>query len=558
MPDIRLLAEVAPTHRIFRRFWPYLRPHRAILGSALLASLLSTAAVVGIAPVIGWGVDAVTAGDATRLGWAVAVMVALVVARLVLLHRSAVLLSEAGERVIRYLRDLVVERLAGAPLRFVEAHRTGDLLRRSTGEIADLTLFLRDQLPNLISLGLTVVLTTGLLLVYSWLLALLLIALFLPLAVGVVLWFNRSAAGIFGHRAAADAMMTATFTETLNAHEALVAPGRPQEWVRRFRADNDELLAVSDDTVRVQNRLELFGLVEGLATAALLMLSVWLVRDGHLGVGTVVVFVLATRNLFESLLTFAALAGQAQLARVGLARLVDLLEALPSSSSEPGEPPPPRGDLVAEGLRFGYTDDADVLHGVCVTFPAGERTGLVGATGSGKTTLVKLLAGLYEPDVGRVRYGGVDLRHLDPSDLRRRIVLVPQQVHIITGTLAENLALAPGSPDRSDMRRAVGLLGLDDWVDRWPEGLDADLGARGDRLSAGERQIVGLLRAALVDPAVLLLDEATADLDPETAERLEAAVERLRAGRTLIVIAHRASSIERLPRVVRVVDGRLA
>ncbi|WP_438270032.1 ATP-binding cassette domain-containing protein [Pseudofrankia inefficax] len=267
------------------------------------------------------------------------------------------------------------------------------------------------------------------------------------------------------------------------------------------------------------------------------------------------------------MLTLSGLAGQAQLARTGLARLTDLLDALAPAGRAPAEPPagtellagtelPARGDLVADGLSFGYAEGADVLRDVSVTFPSGDRAGLVGVTGSGKTTLAKLLTGLYEPDVGTVRYGGVDLRVADPDQVRARIVLIPQQVHIITGTLAENLALAPGEPDRAAMERAVELLGLGDWTARLG-GLDADVGMRGSRLSAGERQIVGLLRAGLVDPPVLLLDEATADLDPDAARRLETAVERLRPGRTLVVIAHRPTTIERLPRIVRVESGRL-
>ncbi len=565
MAEIRALTEEPSTRGIFRRCWPYVRPHRGVMIGALAASVASTSAVVAIAPAIGWGVDAVTGRHRSQLWWAVVVLVGLILARLVLLRWSEVLLSRAGERTIRALRDLVVERLAGAPLRFVEAHRTGDLLRRSTGEIADLTLFFRDQLPILLSVGLTIVLTTVILLVYSWLLALLLIVLFVPMAIAVVAWFNRGAPAAFGGQAAADARMTATFTETLTAHEALVAPGRPQEWIRRFRAENDTLLASNERAIGVQTRLELFGLLEGLATAALLLLSVWLVRAGQLSVGTVVVFVVATRNLFESMLTLSSLAGQAQVARVGLARLVDLLDALPAGDAEPSAGPggsavelPARGDLVAEGLHFAYGDRGAVLRDISVAFPVGDRAGLVGVTGSGKTTLAKLLSGLYEPDAGTVRFAGTDLRTVPAARVRERIVLIPQQVHIITGTLAENLALAPGAPDRAAMARAVDQLGLADWVDRREGGLDAELGARGERLSAGERQIVGLLRAALVDPPVLLLDEATADLDPEIAERLENAVERLRDGRTLIVIAHRPATIERLPRTLRIDAGRLS
>ncbi|MBE3202944.1 ABC transporter ATP-binding protein [Frankia sp. CH37] len=600
-----MLHEDPATAGALRQAWRHLRPHRRLLTAALAATVASTAAVVGIAPVIGRGVDAVIARDRTALWWTVGGLIVLVLARLLLLRWSEVLLARAGERVVQDLRDLVVERLAGAPLRFVEAHRTGDLLRRATGEIADLALFIREQLPNLLGIGLTVVLTTVLLIVYSPLLSLVLVVLFIPAAVAVVRWFDQVARTAFGRQASADATMTATFTETLAASEALVVVGRPGEWVERFRRDNDELLRASNRTIGAQNRLELFSLLEGLATAVLLLLSVWLARSGHLGVGTVVVFVLATRNLFEGLAGLSRLIGQLQTARVGVARLADLLEAtdatgtdapgtdsaaidLPATAasatavsatavsataaSATGAPAsdaptagggavslPPRGELAATDLRFGYgtDEDAQVLRGVSVRFPSGDRAGLVGTTGSGKTTLAKLLCGLYEPDAGVVTFGGVDLSTVSPEEIRRHVVLVPQQVHIITGSLAENLALAPGEPDRAAMERAVEVLGLTEWVAGLPGGLDASLGARGELLSAGERQIVGLVRAALVDPPVLVLDEATADLDPDVARRLETAVEHLRPGRTLIVIAHRQATIDRLPRRVRLVSGRL-
>ncbi|ONH59685.1 ABC transporter [Frankia sp. CcI49] len=587
-----MLHEDPATAGALRQAWRHLRPHRRLLTAALAATVASTAAVVGIAPVIGRGVDAVIARDRTALWWTVGGLIVLVLARLLLLRWSEVLLARAGERVVQDLRDLVVERLAGAPLRFVEAHRTGDLLRRATGEIADLALFIREQLPNLLGIGLTVVLTTVLLIVYSPLLSLVLVVLFIPAAVAVVRWFDQVARTAFGRQASADATMTATFTETLAAGEALVVVGRPGEWVERFRRDNDELLRASNRTIGAQNRLELFSLLEGLATAVLLLLSVWLARSGHLGVGTVVVFVLATRNLFEGLAGLSRLIGQLQTARVGVARLADLLEAtdapgadapgtdspaidLPATAASATDAPasdaptttagggavslPPRGELAATDLWFGYgtDEDAQVLRGVSVRFPSGDRAGLVGTTGSGKTTLAKLLCGLYEPDAGVVTFGGVDLSTVSPEEIRRHVVLVPQQVHIITGSLAENLALAPGEPDRAAMERAVDVLGLTEWVAGLPGGLDASLGARGELLSAGERQIVGLVRAALVDPPVLVLDEATADLDPDVARRLETAVEHLRPGRTLIVIAHRQATIDRLPRRVRLVSGRL-
>ncbi|SQD99713.1 ABC transporter related [Parafrankia sp. Ea1.12] len=581
MAEVRLLADEPDVRRAARGALRHLRPHRRILVLAIMGTIASTASLVAIAPVVGRGVDAVLAHDRTALWVSVTLLVVVVLARLLLLRWSEVVLARAGERIVHDLRDLVVERLASAPLRFVEAHRTGDLLRRATGEIADLSLFIREQLPNLLGLALTVVLTTAVLIVYSPLLSLVLVLLFLPAAVGVIRWFNASAKVVFGRQAAADAAMTATFTETLAAGEALVVAGRPGEWVNRFRRDNDELLRASNATIGAQNRLELFNLLEGLATAVLLLLSVWLARAGHLGVGTVVVFVLATRNLFDGMMGLSRLVGELQTAKVGLARLADLLGATEAAqtaeAAETAEAArtaeaahaaeaagtagtaravlPPRGELVANGVRFGYAEGDDVLRGVSVRFPAGDRAGLVGSTGSGKTTLAKLLCGLYQPDAGLVTFGGVDLRTVPAAEIRRRIVLVPQQVHIITGTLAENLALAPGEPDRAAMERAVEALGLTEWVAGLSGGLDASVGSRGELLSAGERQLVGLVRAALVDPPVLLLDEATADLDPAVARRLETAVERIRPGRTLIVIAHRQSTIDRLPRRVRLASG---
>lgn len=575
MAEVRLLADDPDVRGAARGALRHLRPHRRILVLAIMGTIASTASLVAIAPVVGRGVDAVLARDRSALWVSVALLVVVVLARLLLLRWSEVVLARAGERIVHDLRDLVVERLASAPLRFVEAHRTGDLLRRATGEIADLSLFIREQLPNLLGLALTVVLTTAVLIAYSPLLSLVLVLLFLPAAVGVIRWFNASAKVVFGRQAAADAAMTATFTETLAAGEALVVAGRPGEWVNRFRRDNDELLRASNATIGAQNRLELFNLLEGLATAVLLLLSVWLARAGHLGVGTVVVFVLATRNLFDGMMGLSRLVGELQTAKVGLARLADLLGATEAAQTAEAARTaeaahaaeaagtagtaravlPPRGELVASGVRFGYAEGDDVLRGVSVRFPVGDRAGLVGSTGSGKTTLAKLLCGLYQPDAGLVTFGGVDLRTVPAAEIRRRIVLVPQQVHIITGTLAENLALAPGEPDRAAMERAVEALGLTEWVAGLSGGLDASVGSRGELLSAGERQIVGLVRAALVDPPVLLLDEATADLDPVVARRLETAVERIRPGRTLIVIAHRQSTIDRLPRRVRLASG---
>jgi ATP-binding cassette, subfamily B, bacterial len=555
--EVEVLTDEPSTAGVLRRFWPHLRPHRLRIAAALLVTVGSTLAVVLIAPAIGWGVDAIVAGERTRLWWAVAALTVLILVRLLLLRAGELMLTRAGEHVVRELRDTAVERLASAPLRFIETHRTGELLRRTTGEIADLAQFVRANLPDLLGVGITLVATVGVLLAYSWLLTLVLLAVFLPVAALAVRWFESTAGDAFGQQAGAEAALAATFNETVAAGETLQLAGGIEVWRRRFARDNDEVLRASNRTVAVLNRLEVVALLEGLAIAALLALGVWLVGSGAVGLGTLVVFVLATANLFAGVVALSQLVGDYQAARIGLARLLDLLAATAPDPRPGAVSLPPAGHLEVDGLRYAYLTGTDVLHDISVGFPAGDRAGLVGETGSGKTTLAKLLTGLYQPDDGIVRFGGVPLHEVAAEHLRERIVLVPQRVHLIAGTVAENLALAPTEPTRPDLERAVDALGLRAWVDGLDHGLDTDVGPRGERLSAGEQQLVGLLRVALVDPAVLVLDEATADIDPDTAATLEAAVDRLCAGRTLIVIAHRETTIDRLPRAVRLSAGRV-
>ncbi|WP_254897603.1 ABC transporter ATP-binding protein [Kitasatospora sp. NA04385] len=558
MADQPLLREEADERGVLRRALPYLRPHRARLAVALGVGLADSAALVAVAPLVGLATDALYDGDRGRLGLAVALLAVLAAAQLVLARVGELLLIRSGEDVVRTLREQAVENLATAPLRFLEAHRSGDLLRRATGEVAALAAFVRLHLRNLVSALATLGFTLAVLGGYSWQLLLVQLVVFLPPTLLVTRWFQRDAGAAFGGKASAEAAVAATFTETLTAREALQTSRGLTGWTRRFDAENRHAVRAARRALRVENRIDLVSLIEGLALVALLGVGGWMVTRDAVGVGTVVVFVVASRNLFDSFTDLSQLVGEVATARTGLARLLDLLAATTTTAPAADvDGLPERGELRCEDVEFGYrSDSVPDLHGVTLAFPAGSRTGVVGETGSGKTTLSKLLCGLYAPDAGRVTFAGTPLAALPERQLRRRIVLVPQEVRLVTGTVAENLALVRGEPDRAAIERAVARLGLTRWLDALG-GLDAEVGQRGARLSAGERQILGVVRAVLADPAVLVLDEATADIDPATAARLEHALDELHADCTLIVIAHRPATIARLPRVVRLADGRV-
>lgn len=547
-----------------------MRPERRGITLALLAGAAATATTVAVPAVIGAGVDQILARDRSGLFTAVAALTVLALLRLILFRQSELLLIAVGERVVRALRELAVTRLSRAPLRFLEAHPSGDLLRRTTTEIADLANFVRSQLPDVLTVAAYLLFTTVLLLTYSPLLTLALALVFVPAIVCVLRLFKKAANPAFAAEAAAAGTVATTYRELVQSREMLQTGGGIGFWRERFLADNERRYRAARRSQRSLFLISLARIVQSLTTAVLLLAGGWLAARGSISVGTVVVFILATRQLFDSAAQASNLVGQVQISLVGLARLLDLLSttapraeihAPRPAADDDGQGGPvtaERGVLEIEDLRYSYVAGTEVLGGLSVRVEPGERVGLVGPTGSGKTTLAKLMTGLYAPDSGTVRYDGHDLAALAPAELRRRIVLIPQRVHMIEGTLLDNLRLVPGDPDERSIAEAVERLGIADWIRSLDEGLHTDLGRGTGRLSAGELQLIGLVRAALLDPAVLVLDEATADIDPETARTLETAIDTLRADRTLIVIAHREATIKRLPRTIRLDENALA
>ncbi|MEV5259612.1 ABC transporter ATP-binding protein [Streptomyces anulatus] len=569
MAEHQRLTATPDQRRVLRRAWPHMRPERRGITLALLAGAAATATTVAVPAVIGAGVDQILARDRSGLFTAVAALTVLALLRLILFRQSELLLIAVGERVVRALRELAVTRLSRAPLRFLEAHPSGDLLRRTTTEIADLANFVRSQLPDVLTVAAYLLFTTVLLLTYSPLLTLALALVFVPAIVCVLRLFKKAANPAFAAEAAAAGTVATTYRELVQSREMLQTGGGIGFWRERFLADNERRYRAARRSQRSLFLISLARIVQSLTTAVLLLAGGWLAARGSISVGTVVVFVLATRQLFDSAAQASNLVGQVQISLVGLARLLDLLSttapraeihAPRPAADDDGQGGPvtaERGVLEIEDLRYSYVAGTEVLGGLSVRVEPGERVGLVGPTGSGKTTLAKLMTGLYAPDSGTVRYDGHDLATLAPAELRRRIVLIPQRVHMIEGTLLDNLRLVPGDPDERSIAEAVERLGIADWIRSLDEGLHTDLGRGTGRLSAGELQLIGLVRAALLDPAVLVLDEATADIDPETARTLETAIDTLRADRTLIVIAHREATIKRLPRTIRLDENAL-
>jgi ATP-binding cassette subfamily B protein len=250
-----------------------------------------------------------------------------------------------------------------------------------------------------------------------------------------------------------------------------------------------------------------------------------------------------------------------QSAGAALSKLFGLLDTRSPLKEHPGAVDlPDHGAIEVDHVDFSYGggDGERVLRDVTLTVAPGERLALVGPTGAGKSTLAKLMARLYDPTAGAIRFGGVDLRHATMRSLRHRIVVVPQEGYLFQGTILDNVRIGNGSATDDEVREAMAKIGVLNRFEALPEGLDTEVRERGSRLSAGERQLVSLARAALTDAPVLVLDEATSSLDPGTEAEVERAMVALMEGRTSLVIAHRLTTAQRADRVAVVAAGGLA
>jgi ATP-binding cassette subfamily B protein len=305
-----------------------------------------------------------------------------------------------------------------------------------------------------------------------------------------------------------------------------------------------------------------FGFIEFVGVFAVaLMVGVggWLAHRGSVSVGTVVAFVLLLSNLFDPIQQLSQLYNTVQSAGASLHKLYGIIDADPDVGEHPQAVSLPRtGVLEAHDLSFRYQGaERRALANVTLRIEPGERLALVGPTGAGKSTLAKLLSRLYDPTDGFVTFGDIDLRVASLASLRERVVVVPQEGFLFGGTVLDNIRVARPDATDDEVAAALASIGVLDRFEELPEGLRTEVRERGSRLSSGERQLVSLARAALVDPAVLVLDEATSSVDALTEVRLTRALDRLAIGRTTIAIAHRLSTAARADRVLVLDHGRL-
>jgi ATP-binding cassette, subfamily B, bacterial len=536
------------------------RPYKTRTVLSVVAMLLATATALA-PPFLGkYALDyAIGENDLTRLWWIVGAFLVAGLLNWGTSYAQTYLTGWVGERILADLRNRLFDHLQRLSLGFYERNRAGVIISRLTNDVEAIDQLVTDGVTSLVQNTLTLLGTAILLFILDWRLALATLGVIPFMSVATFIFRTRSARAYAAVRERLG-LVTATLAEDIAGMRIVQAFTRERTNVRNFREVSERYRESNMQTVVLNGLYFPFvDLLSSVALAVVLGYGGHLYFQGDVTLGTLFAFMLYVQNFFDPVQQLSQLYGTFLSATAALDKIVDVLDQEPEVVDRPGaiSLPSVDGRVAFEGVRFGYGDGPEVLHGLELDVPPGTTVALVGHTGAGKSTIAKLLARFYDPREGRITIDGHDLRDVTQASLRRQLGIVPQEGFLFAGTVTENIAF--GRPDASsdEVVRAAKTIGAHDFILRLEDGYETQLQERGSRLSLGQRQLVALARALLADPRLLILDEATSSVDIGTERKIEQALRRLLAGRTAFVIAHRLSTIRDADLIVVLEHGRV-
>jgi subfamily B ATP-binding cassette protein MsbA len=542
------------------RLFHYLRPNAARFGIALVGLVMSS--LIGLAfPLVIAGIttEVVAGGDPAGLDRLVVILLGLFVVQAAGSFLQTYLLGVVGERVVAQLRGDLFGRLVTLSLDFHAARRVGELVSRLSSDVTLVRTMLTQTMTSLLSSVIGLVGSVIILFTLSPTL-LFIVLLLAPALIAIAMIFGRPLQRVSTQVQDTIARSTTTAEEALSGIRVVKSYVREEWELERYDTDLRTVVATGS---RLALWRATFGALMGFlgfsALAGLLWYTGHQVIDGELGIGTLTGFLLYGVAIAASLGTIAGLYGQFREGTGAIARVFEIIDLRPTILDAPAAVPipPVAGRIELDGVSFGYTADRLVLRDITLTVGAGETLALVGPSGSGKTTLTGLIPRLWDVTAGRIRVDGYDVREVTVTSLRGEIGLVAQEATLFGGTVRENILYGRLDATEAETIAAARAANAHDFITALPDGYDTAVGDRGSRLSGGQRQRVAIARAILKDPPILLLDEATSSLDNESEALVQDALDRLKVGRTTIIVAHRLSTIRAADRIAVLDDGWL-
>jgi ATP-binding cassette subfamily B protein len=540
-----------------------LRPYRGRTALMFVALVLATAAALAPPYLAGRAIDdGIRGRDLTAL---TVVVVLFLVAALVnwgATYAQTYLVNWVGERALQDLRVKLFRHMQRLSVGFYARNKAGVLISRMTNDVEALNQLVTDSVVTLFQSTLTLFGTAAILVALDVRLALVTFLCFPVLFVGS-LAFRIASTGAYRLTREKIAWVTAYLQETLSGVRVVRAFGQEPRHEERFAELNEDNREANMKTVYLNAAyFPAVELLSAVATGAILLYGGSQVVSGDSGavtIGVLASFVFYLNSFFDPIQALSQLYTTYQAGMAALDKIFELLDEEPDIVDKPGAVSLPRvaGEIRFEDVSFSYGADALALSDIDLVIPPGMTVALVGATGAGKSTFVKLVARFHDPTSGRVLVDGFDVRDVTERSLRSQLGMVPQEGFLFSGTIRDNIGFGKPDASDSDVEEAARAVGADEFISALPGGYDTEVGERGGHLSAGQRQLVAFARAAVADPRILILDEATSNVDVHTEGRIEAGLRRLLAGRTAIVIAHRLSTIQGAGRIVVLDHGRV-
>jgi ATP-binding cassette subfamily B protein len=462
--------------------------------------------------------------------------------------------------VMNDLRVRVFTHLQRLGLDYYTAERAGVIMTRMTSDIEQLQQLLQDGLAQLVVQGLTMVVITVILFALNVKLALITIALVIPVLTSASLWFRKSSQVAYNRVRDGIANVLGDLSESLHGVRTVAAYSRQRWNIVQHRNIVGDYRDANNYTAQIN---AIYGpgtqMLGYLSQAALLAIGGNMVIHHQLSIGALVAFFLYLNRFLSPIQLLVQQYNSFQQGQAAVFKLRGLFAIDPSTPEAPAaqELPPIDGEIVFDHVTFGYDPAKPVVRDIDLRIRAGETVAFVGQTGAGKSTLAKLITRFYDPTEGRVLIDGHDIGEVTLDSLRRQLGVVPQEPFLFAGSLRYNIAFARPDSTDDEVWEAVNAVGLAEVVERMPDGLDTVVHERGQSLSSGERQLIALARAFLAHPRVLVLDEATSNLDLLSETKIEAALDVLLAQRTAVLIAHRLTTAMKANRIVVIDDGRV-
>jgi len=543
----------------WRRILPYLYPYRWRIALALLCTLGFVLSMPVLAHLAGVLAPMVGSGDVQAITRISGLVVVFFVVRGLFQYGQDTLMADVALRMTFDLRCQVYQHLQQLDVAFFEQSRTGDLSYRLTEDVDRVGELVHKLFHQFLPSVLQLLAVLGYMVFLNWTLTLATVIV-APLMTLLIGWFGRKLLLLSQRSQAKVADIAALLTEVLAGMRLVRAMAAEEYELQRFAqaAEQNRRARLGAERLKAV-QFPVVGFLEAMSVLFLFWLGSVQIHHGWLTAGEFVAFAAAVALLFDPITITTSNYNEYKQGQASLERLWELLALVPQVQESPTAQPlgVVTGKVAYQGVTFYYQPGRPVLRDIDLLVQPGETVALVGPSGAGKSTLVQLLPRFYDPQAGTVRIDGVDIRTVTLKSLRRQIGIVPQETVLFSGTIAQNIAFGQTDWDLAAVEAAARVANAHGFIAALPQGYHTWVGERGVNLSGGQRQRIAIARAVLQNPKILILDEATSALDAESEQLVQEALERLLQGRTVLIIAHRLSTVRRAHRIVVIEQGQI-